>query len=227
MRHRRDEGTAHRPPGTDQIAVIVRLLHQLLRDDIHHRVPVPDDGTELLVQPRPDEFRYRIAVPLPGGLVAHRLQILRRVRNRRRTFVRIDRRHIPDLFRDPVGVRDDNLPAFFLPEIGKFSQHLLRRPEIERRLAGRLLREAVSGLNDRPVDRVLRIQEVHVACGADRLAELVPEPDDPPVDIAEILHRPDPAPCLSDQVVVVACGLDLKIVVVPDDPGDLRVRSAA
>ena len=64
---------------------------------------------------------------------------------------------------------------------------------------------------------------MHVAGGADRLPELLAEPHDLPVDLPEILLHMHAAPRLPEEIVVVARGLDLQIIVVIHDPGDLRV----
>ena len=52
IRHKRCERRADRPARADQIAVRERLGHKLLRDDVHDRVAVANDGVQLAVEPR-------------------------------------------------------------------------------------------------------------------------------------------------------------------------------
>ena len=76
IRHKSDERRADRTTRADQIAVLKRLTHQLLRDHVHHVVAVADDGLELTVQSRLHDLRQRIAVHALCLLAAHGFQLL-------------------------------------------------------------------------------------------------------------------------------------------------------
>lgn len=52
IRHERRERRADRTTRADQIAVRKGLGNQLLRDNVHNRVAVADDGAKLTVKPR-------------------------------------------------------------------------------------------------------------------------------------------------------------------------------
>ena len=61
------------------------------------------------------------------------------------------------------------------------------------------------------VDLVLRVQEVDVAGGAHRLAQLLPQGHDGPVEVPQLLLCADHP--LAEHEHIVAQGLDLQIVI--------------
>ena len=69
--HGRDQRRPDRSTGADEISVVSGFLHKTLGNDIHDRVPVIDDGCELLVQPLPDLLRNRVPVNAARRRVAH------------------------------------------------------------------------------------------------------------------------------------------------------------
>ena len=70
------------------------------------------------------------------------------------------------------------------------------------------------------VDLVLRLLKMHVAGGADRLAQLLAEPHDRAVEFPELLVRAHAA--VTDHEPVVAQRLDLQIVVIGGNALELR-----
>ena len=62
IRHERRERRADRTARADQIAVRKGLGNQLLRDNVHDRVAVADDGVQLTVKARLHGLRERVAV---------------------------------------------------------------------------------------------------------------------------------------------------------------------
>ena len=226
-RHRRRKRRTDRAPRTHQIAVLIGFVHQLLGDDIHDGVSVLNNGIQFFVQPLLDRRRQRIPVHRMRRLITHVMQVLFRVGDLRRAFVRIDRRNLLNPVRNQVRVGDHDFAAFFIAEVGKFRQHLLRRPEIKRGLLLRLILIPVPGLNDGAVNPVLRIQEMHIAGRAHRLPEFLPETHDPAVDLPQVLHVLYAVPLFPDHIHVVSVRLDLEIIIVIHDPGYFRVGSSA
>ena len=61
------------------------------------------------------------------------------------------------------------------------------------------------------VDLILRLLKMHVAGGDDPLAQLLAEPDNGAVEVAQLLLAPDRA--LAQHEAIIADGLDLEIIV--------------
>ncbi len=225
--HRCHKGRADRTSGTDQIAVLVAFPHQLLRDDIHDRVAVGNDGVQLSLQPCLHDLGKLRPVQLMSPAIADLPQRLVGIRNDRRILARPDRADLLDHVTDPAGVVDDDLPGFFLTQIGKFSQHLLCGPKVQRRLVIGI-RKLLSLHDDPTVDLILRIHEMHIAGRDDGLVELLAKLYDPAVEIADILHIGYGVLfVIADQEFIVAQGLDLQVIIELYDPGDLGIRRTA
>ena len=143
-----------------------------------------------------------------GLVVADLSEHLIAVGNDRRALVGPDRRDGVDHIRDHAGVVDDDLPGLLGPEIGKLLQHLIGGVQIEGR--GVLVGHAHALLDDGPVDLVLRVHEVDIPSGYDRLAGLRAQADDGPVEVQQILFRPD-----LGVFVLHLRGLQKEAVVVP------------
>ena len=211
--HCRNKGGADRSPGSDQISVLVRLPHELLRNDVHNGISVLDDGRQLPLQPVLHHLRQRISVHLVGLPVTDLTQLSVRVLDDRRAFVGADRRNHIDPGRDPVRIGDDNLLALRISQIGKFLHHLIRRLQIQRcRLL--LLIHAHAVLNDGAVDLVLRIQKMHISGSDNGLSVLLSEADNLPVDVQNVLLAPNALIAVRlDEEFVVSSWLDFQIVV--------------
>ena len=91
--------------------------------------------------------------------------------------------------------------------------------EIKGRLSFILV--SVAGLDDCPVDRVLRVQEVHVTGSGNRFSKVLAELDDLFVDLAKFIEVRNTPDLLPHDVLVVAHRLDLQIVVELNDLCDL------
>ena len=221
IRHERRQRRADRTARTDQIAVREGLGHQLLRDDVHDCVAVADDGVQLTVKARLHGLRERVAVDALCLFVAHIPQVVLAAVDVRRVVLA---RHRPDNIAhisDHVGVLHDHLVGSVLPEIGKFLQHLVRALEVQRRLIIRI-GEALTGHQDAAERLVLGLEEVNVAGGAARLAQLVRQPENIAVPVAELFLVLCHALC--DHEPVVADGLYLQIVVELRQPLDVLPR---
>ena len=160
-----------------------------------------------------------------GPVVADGPEGLVGIRNDGRPLVGTDRGNALAHIRDPAGVVDDHFLRLVASEILEFPEHLLGGPKVEGRLVVCVLK-ALAVHDDAPVHLILRVQEMDVAGGADRLFELFPEGDDFPVQIPEILLVLYIALLIPDQELVVADGLDFQIIVETHDLSQLRVRNA-
>ncbi len=163
---------------------------------------------------------------VPHALVQLLLGVLQPGREKLSLGQKLDDLH---LIGDPAGVRHHHLVGLFLPQIAELLQHLIGGLEIQRQRCVDIrqlfvffrvvLLHHISGEQDAAVDLVLRIQEMHVTCGAYRLAQLLAQADDGAVIVPQLLHgahRP-----VSQHKHVVADRLDLQIIVEGGDALEL------
>ncbi len=97
-RHRRDKRRTDRSARTDEIAVLVRLPHEFLGDDVHDGKSVFYNRIQFMVQPPLSLRRQRVAVHTDRLLITDVPQRLIGMRYDRRTLIGIYRRH----FFEPV-----------------------------------------------------------------------------------------------------------------------------
>ncbi len=216
--HGRHKGRAHGAAGADEVSVLVGLPHQLLRDDVHNGISVFDDGGQLPLQPVAHHLRQRIAVHFMCLPITDFAKLSVRVLDDRRAFVRPDRRNGIHPVRNAVWIGDDNLLALSRAQVGEFLHHLIRRPQVERcRILLPVHAHAV--LDDRAVDLILRIQEMHIARRHNRLSVLLAQLHDLPVDVQHVLLALDVLIAVGiNQEPVVGPGLNLQIIVKINDP---------
>ena len=212
---RRTDGAAR----ADQIAVFLAVGNQLLRRHVQHGKAVLVDGAELALEPLLHDLRQGIAVNFFCALPADAVELLLRAVDERREHALRDGAHLLDEIRDPVGVRHHNLVCLLLAEIGKLLQHFRRGAEIERRLVV-CVAVALAGHEDAAVIGILRVHEVHVARGDNRLAELFAQADDRAVEFTQLFLILDLA--IADHKRVVADRLDLQVIVKFRDAAQLR-----
>ena len=222
-RHCSHKRGADRATRADEVTVRIGFVHEPLRKQIQRCIAVADDGIEFLFQARLHHLRQRISVDLMGSFFRHAAQFLvcPFKRGRIRSLFRKERLEPVAGIRDRVRVRDDDLKRLFLAQVGELLEHFLRRFEIQRRLLFRIL-EIPCAHEDSAVDRILRVQEMHVPRGDDGNAQLIAERHDLPVQVAQpffILHR-----FVADEERVIADGLDLQVVVFLRDLHKLFVR---
>ena len=132
--------------------------------------------------------------------------------------------HLAHAVGDGVGVFDDHLARLFLAQVAEFFQHLIGGAEIERRLVVRVLK-ALGGHQNGAIRAIPRLHEVYVASGDHGLVQLLAQPHDFAVEIAQrflILGR-----AFLQHKGVVADGLDFQIIVKARDAQKLRVPRAA
>ena len=87
---------------------------------------------------------------------------------------------------DQVGVFHHHLIGLLLAQIGELLEHLVGGLEVDGQVLVRVLK-ALGGQQDVAVDLVLRIQKMHVAGCHHGLAELLPQADDLPVELPQLL----------------------------------------
>ena len=185
-RHGRHKGRADRSPRPYQISVRIGFPHELLGDDIHDRIPVGDDGVQLLFQTRRHLHREIFAIHFVRPAVTDIPQLLIGIFDDRRALVGVDR---GDLFHHPGDLHrivDHDLPRFCRAQVGELLQHLLRCPEKEGRLCVCIVKP-FSGHNDTAVNLILWIEEMYVACRHNGFSEFFSQFHDLPVDISQIL----------------------------------------
>ena len=145
-------------------------------------------------------------------------QLLVAVLDDRRTFIRADRGDGFYHIRDLIGIFHHDLIGLVASEIVKFSEHLIRSMQKQRRLVIRIFKSP-AGHDDTPVDLVLRIQKMYIAGSHHRLVELFPQLHDTAVHILDIFYRmdtPDPLGC--NHEFIVPRGLDFQIVIKVHNP---------
>ena len=202
-----------------QIAVFQTPLHQLLGGHVHHVVLTQNAG-KLHVQPVHDQLGRILAVHGVALGPHHVVQLLLGVFQPGRE--QLSRRQQLDFLHqigDFPGVDDDHLAGLFRPQIGEFLQHLVGGLEVDgqRRVS---VGEFLAGQQDMTVHLVLRLLKMHVAGGADGLAQLLAQADDGAVEILQLLHRLHVA--VAQHEHVVAHRLYLQIVVKAGDALQLR-----
>ena len=213
--HACDQGGTDGTTGTDQITVLEGLGDQLFSNIVERAVAVADNGLELLFQALENNLGKRVAVHLLGGAPRHVLDIVGSILPYRLEGILIlgVLGEEPQRFhhvRDFVRIVNDDLMAFFRPEIIEFLKHFIGGLEVERGLMVAVL-ISHAGLNDGAVDGVVRIHEMDIAGGHNRNPQLVAQAHDLAVQIPErilIGHL-----SFTDQEGIVADGLDFEVIV--------------
>lgn len=155
---RRADGAAR----SDEVAVLQRILHELLCRHVNDVVMAVDNVSQLGLNTFRNDLGRIIAVQTVQLAVDQRFQVLDGVLDLRRKQVM---RYGADGFAhvgDVVRVLHDDLIGLFRTKVGKFLEHLVRRTEIERIFAVAILK-ALRGQQNPAIDLILRVQEVDVS----------------------------------------------------------------
>ena len=196
------------------------ILHELLRRHVNDVVMAVDNVSQLGLNTFRNDLGRIIAVQTVQLAVDQRFQVLDGVLDLRRKQVM---RYGADGFAhvgDVVRVLHNDLIGLFRAQVGEFLEHLVRRAEIERIFAVAVLK-ALRGQQDAAIDLVLRVQEVDVSRRADGLSQLLAQPDNGAVELAQLLVALRDT--LGQHEAVVAQGLDLKEIVERRNALELRV----
>ena len=223
-RHGGDKGRADRTTRADQIAVRLTVGNELLRGHIEHGKAVGRDGVQLLVEPCLDDFGQRITVLFLGAFPCDGNKLFLCALDKRREGALWNRADILAHIGNFVGIGDDHLIRLFLAQPLKLLEHFGGGTEIQRRLLVGVP-ELLCRLQNLAVLAVVRIDKMHVTGGANRLVQLLAELDDGAVNLTQLVKRAEGA--VADQKLVVAGGLDLKIVIKRRDLLDLAPGLAA
>ena len=226
VRHGRREGGTDGSSRADEVAVLVRLVYELLRDDVHDGVAVADDRVQLRLETVGHDLRQLRSIDAVRGLVTDLTQRLVGVLDDRRTLIRADRTYPVAHVGDHVRIIDDDFLRLFRLEVAELVEHLLRRTEVELRVA-LLLVEATAGLDDPPIDVIVLVDIMAVAGRADRLSKLGSDVDDLQVIIDQVLRTVRGVLVTRDHEAVVSERLHLQIIVEGGDVHELLLIRAA
>ena len=204
------DGRTHGAPGAHQIAVLQRVLHQLLRRHVDNVVVAADNIAQLGLHPLGNALRRVLAIQPVQLAVDQRFQILHGVFNFGCEKIVGHRTHPLAHIGDQVGVGHHHLIGLFLPEIGKFLQHLVGGAEIQGVGAVAVL-IALGCQQDMAEDLVLRVEKMNVPRGHHGLAQFLAQLHHRAVEAAQLLLVGGDA--LGQHKAVVAQGLDLQKIV--------------
>ena len=131
IRHGGDERRTDRAAGSHEIAVIVRMLYQFMRNIVKHAEPVAENRSKFFIQSGFNYSRQRGAVYFVGLIQTHLFQRFRRPFNSREIEVcfrygRDSVNHGVNLIR--VGNYDFSGPLF--PQVGEFVNHFVSCAQI-------------------------------------------------------------------------------------------------
>ena len=117
--HIRDDRGADAASAADQIAVLERVLHELLGGHVYNVIAVVKDRVELNVDALLHYLRRVLAVDAVHLGIDEVLEVLRRVLYLRREQILRQQLYRLDLICDGAGVRDDDFLCRLLAEVGK------------------------------------------------------------------------------------------------------------
>ena len=225
--HVRDERRADTASRTDEVAVVVRVLDELLGRHVDDVVAAAQNAglflgvdvavfvgrvvaVELLLDALGDARVGVLAVELVQLVVDEVFEVLGGIFDLRRVEVLRQQDNVFALVRDGVRVRHDDLAALVLAQIGELVEHFVGRLEIQRHRTVGVLKAAARE-QDAAVDLLFGVEEVDVAGRDDGLAEFFAQRDDAAVEVPEVLVVFRGA--VFEHKGVVADRLNLQIVV--------------
>ena len=149
-------GRAHRTTGAHQIAMLQRVLHQLLGGHVNHVIVAADDIPQLRLHPLGDEFRGILPVE-PVHLAVHQaFQILYRVLNGGGEQIVGDRPKGLAHVRNGVGIAHHHFIGLLRTQVGKLLQHFIRGAKIQR-IGLITVVKSLGGQENMAVDLILRV----------------------------------------------------------------------
>ncbi|MPM71957.1 hypothetical protein SDC9_118929 [bioreactor metagenome] len=157
-------------------------MHQALRHEIKRGKAVADDRLQFAIQSRLHHLRQRVAVNFVRFADRHITQNIFCVLNRRRMRSVGKRLQQIAALCDSVGFFYHDAQRSLFAQIGKFFEHLLRGLEIQRSLK-RSIVKPVFCENDFAVDRILRVEKMHVSRCDNGNSQAVAQRDDLAVDL--------------------------------------------
>ena len=209
-RHKSHQRGTYRTTGAHQIAVLQGVLHQLLSGHVDDVVFTADNVAQLHVNAVHHDLGWLVAVKLMGFPPHQALQFSVGVLQFGGEQALGQRLDGVAPVGNQVGVLHHHLVGLLLAQIGKLLEHLVRGFKVDGQGLIRILK-ALGGQQDVTVNFVLRVQEVDVAGGTHRLAQLLSQPHYGAVEVPQLLFRAHHA--LAEHEHIVADGLDLQKVV--------------
>ena len=208
--HIGNNGGAYRATGAYQIAVLQRVLHQLLGRHVNHVIVAGDNIMQLRFHTLGDQLRGILSIKPVQLPINQAFQVLHGVfdfwceqivRHRPKGLAHI---------RNEVGIGHHHLVGFFRPQIAELLQHVVGGTEIQGVGLVRVIK-ALGVQKDMPKYFILRVEKVNVTGGNHHLPQRLAQPDDGSVVFFELLHVLGHA--LGQHEHIVRQGLDLQIVV--------------
>ena len=198
--------------GADQIAMLQRVLHQLLGGHVDHVVVAVDDVVQLGFHAFHHQLRGIVPVKTVEFGVDQIFQVFHGVLDFGSEQVVGDGTQRLAHVGDAVGVGDDHLAGLFLSQIGKFPQHIVRGAEVQGHILVRVVK-ALGGQQNVTENFVLGVQEVNVSGGDHRFAQFLAQPDDFPVVLPEVFIGFGLVFFVCQHKAVVCQGLDFQKIV--------------
>ena len=211
----RHNGRADRASGAHQIAVLQRVLHQLLGTHIDHIVMAGDDVVHLLVHALLDKLRRMVAVEPVQLAVDQVLELAHRVLDGRRKQAVGHRTQRLTHVGNQVRIFDHDFIGLLLAKIRELLQHLVRGLKVQRQRPVGVLK-LVGRQQQVPVDLVLRVEKVDIARGHHGDSQFLSQGDHRAVEVPQLLLALRLA--VVQHKVVVAQGLNLQKIVEGRNP---------
>ena len=115
---------------TNQVAPLIRTVHQHLRCQINHGKAIPQDGGQFLFNPQIDNIRERIPIDLKGSLIGQFRNCFFGLVDKWRIEIPLD--HFDRLkgLCERIGVFNNNLACQVFSQKGEFIQHFIGSSEM-------------------------------------------------------------------------------------------------
>ncbi len=173
--HRSDKGRTDRPTRPYEIAVIVGMFYQFVRNVIQDTEPVAENRCKFFFQSVFYDFRQRVAVNPVRFFITHVFQRFGRTGNLRE--VQCFLRHRPNIFNhfiNLVGIGDNDFSGAFFAKVHKFPKHFIRSPQVQIRLELRIFK-ALARHQDFTINFIFRIEEMGITSCYGHLTQLIAE----------------------------------------------------
>ena len=163
-------------------------MHEPLRHEVERSKAIADDGLQFAVEPRLHHLRQRITIEFVRLTNRHVAQNIVCVLDGWRVCAIRERLKQVALIRNFIWRINHQAARGFLAKIGEFFQHFGGCLKIERCLKRRVV-EPVLREDNLAIDRVLRLQKVHVSRRHNRNAQPIAKGNNLAVDVQYALFR--------------------------------------
>ena len=223
--HSRRQGGTNWSTGTNQIAIIIGFPHQLLCNDIHHRISVGNNRIQLFFQPLLYNGRKIFPINLMRFFKTDISEILVRIFNYRRKLIRMNRRNFLYHISDLICICNNDLLSLFASQIRKLLQHLLCGTKIKRCLII-CIAESISCHDNPTIDFILWIHKMNITGCHYRFFKLFSKFDNLFIDLNQILFWIDRIIFITgDHKCIISQWLNLKIIIKINQSCNFLIRS--